>query len=390
MKWLILSIYLLFTGFILTGFYLYESPVPELVQYDLGYIIGLILLTILMMLVIPWMYIKQSTKHFIFSLTPLLFLAIIGYFLCHYRYYSTQEHLFDPFLQMPPTQHGEPPAKKENDFVIVCLGGSTTENKFGPPDKTYPAILEKNLQELHPELNIKVYNGGMGYYTTKHSLINYTTRYTKYDPDLVVVMHAVNDIIRCFSPESFAVGEYRKDYGHYYGPSILGATPQTFESHVFSWMRARWYTSLSSSNVSTAESDLPMSSYISLPEYKYYYSTLLDYLQKDSVKTIVLEQSDLYQENMGQGEMDALGFGKYYCYDDGKYPSVKSLSAAMDMYNNSMKAITETMGIPFVETQSVLPKTLDYYLDDVHYTVKGTTALAKKVTEGIEANGLVE
>ena len=35
---------------------------------------------------------------------------------------------------------------------------------------------------------------GMDWYTTKHSLINYVTYYRDWQPDVVVVMHAINDL----------------------------------------------------------------------------------------------------------------------------------------------------------------------------------------------------
>lgn len=82
----------------------------------------------------------------------------------------------------------------------------------------------------------------------KHSLISYVTYYTHWRPDVVIVMHGINDLTRSFSPPYFAVGPYNEQWTHFCGPAIYGARPPTFEQHLlhtlFMPMIDGWYYQL--------------------------------------------------------------------------------------------------------------------------------------------------
>ena len=52
----------------------------------------------------------------------------------------------------------------------------------------------------------------MDWYTTKHSLINYVTNLRDAELDLIVVMHAVNDLYRSFFPPDFTIGYAMCDF----------------------------------------------------------------------------------------------------------------------------------------------------------------------------------
>ena len=95
---------------------------------------------------------------------------------------------------------------------IACLGGSTTEggNPEGPEGR-YPVQLEMQLQE-RTGAQFEVMNFGMSGWTTAESLILWFLTVQDYDPDLVIVHHAVNDV----GPRNR--DDYRPDYTHYRRP----------------------------------------------------------------------------------------------------------------------------------------------------------------------------
>ena len=59
-----------------------------------------------------------------------------------------------------------------------------------------------------------------------HLLIDYQLRVRQFEPDLIVVFEAINDLYRSFSPPWWAVGEFRPDYSHYLGPYIRFPGPR--------------------------------------------------------------------------------------------------------------------------------------------------------------------
>src|SRR5262249_26456416 len=142
---------------------------------------------------------RYGAKHLIFSLVPAAIFVVITYVVGAYYYYYSAEHLFDPFLQEPPPKFDA--SLKPNTpgtFRILTLGGSTTAEFSIPAEARYPRLVEGLVQKKHPDLKIEVFNGGQEWYTTKHALINYTTNLKDWQPDLAIVMHAINDVYRSF------------------------------------------------------------------------------------------------------------------------------------------------------------------------------------------------
>ena len=80
-----------------------------------------------------------------------------------------------------------------DEFRIITLGGSTTEDVWTEDGLHWPLWLERALKT--PDLNARVYNTGMSAYTTAHSLVRLEFDVLDYQPDLVIVMHNVNDLV---------------------------------------------------------------------------------------------------------------------------------------------------------------------------------------------------
>jgi lysophospholipase L1-like esterase len=98
--------------------------------------------------------------------------------------------------------------KAEGVFRLLCLGGSTTFTQNVPEDATYPAQLEAMLRAANPGRAIEVLNLGVKGYTSKESLFNLALKGLDYEPDAIVVYHAVNDFYTRYFPG------YRADYSH--------------------------------------------------------------------------------------------------------------------------------------------------------------------------------
>lgn len=82
---------------------------------------------------------------------------------------------------------------KNHDIRIMCIGGSTTENKRNILNLRYSDVLNDTLNTLYPNKNISVINVGISAYSSAHSLINFSLRLIEFKPDIIIVMHNVND-----------------------------------------------------------------------------------------------------------------------------------------------------------------------------------------------------
>jgi lysophospholipase L1-like esterase len=87
--------------------------------------------------------------------------------------------------------------KPPGTFRIVTTGGSSVYGQSESKDEAvWSARLEEHLRAALPGRDIEVINGGCSGWSTFEMLINLELRMIDFDPDLVVVYEAINDV-RC-------------------------------------------------------------------------------------------------------------------------------------------------------------------------------------------------
>ena len=93
----------------------------------------------------------------------------------------------------PETTWQKPPGT----YRIVCIGGSSVYGHTESSDEaTWPARLQEHLNAASPRAKVEVINGGCSGYSTFEMLINLELRLLEFEPDLVIVYEAINDV-RC-------------------------------------------------------------------------------------------------------------------------------------------------------------------------------------------------
>jgi lysophospholipase L1-like esterase len=326
-----------------------------------------------------------------FSLVPLLLLGSCGYLAAAARYYHGQVRPFDPFLQNPPHPLPAPAADgKAPAFRILAMGGSTTDNGEMAPGTRYPERLEQLLNAEHPGLATQVANAGRDWWTSRHSLIHYGSYAREWKPHVVVVMHAINDVVRSFSPEAFAMGEYDELYSHFYGPAITGARPPSFPDLLLQTFftipfDADWYPA--SRHV---EVDYPIERYVSLPRFQKNLESLVHSVRADGAAIVLMTEPTLIKAVMSEEERAVLRFGRLFCATHvsrwrTEYASPRSLGAAMTAYNDTVRRVAREQDVTLIDLAAQLPQTLEIFHDDVHYTEKGTREVARHVADGLAA-----
>jgi len=148
--------------------------------------------------------------------------------------YSERRFMLSPFLAFGPRVNWQIPGKPSLDtayfnaqgfrtketvgpkdpdeFRIITLGGSTTEDVWTEDGLHWPLWLERQLQPAIA--GARVYNTGMSAYTSAHSLIRLEFDVLDYRPDLVVVMHNINDL----AVNYYAAVQGQPVDGHYRAP----------------------------------------------------------------------------------------------------------------------------------------------------------------------------
>jgi len=376
-----LIIYYVITLFFLFGFYTHTSYLPDVLFYSKKYFIFLVVMSIFFIAIIPYLlhrFLKKySFRELSFATLPSFVLVGLIYAGANLYYYNNQLHLFDPFLQVPPSTYYYETAKDTNTVRVLCLGGSTTRFVLADSLDRYPTILQQVLDKRNDGKKYEVLNAGMDWYTSKHSLINYAAYCRNFKPDKVIVMHAINDIYRSFSPPGFSIGAYESDYSHFYGPSIYGARPESFSQFLYKNFRKVWF----SRNIYPR--DFKMKEFISKPDFENYLSQLMELIQQDGAEPYLVSQGHMYRNDLSRLEESKIWMSRAFCEKNNEFPNIQSLANAMNTYNESTKKIAKKYNVTFIDAEPILEKNLDHFVDDVHYTTEGSTVLAKFISEHI-------
>jgi lysophospholipase L1-like esterase len=363
------------------GFFFYESTDPLVFGYSLSYLIFVSVLgSFLTVPLFVWLSLKLlGAKRTIFLGIALLMLALPSYCLVAIVYYNNQERDFDPFLQIDnPRFTGIAKHRSEDDtsLRILVLGGSTSMG--------YPVFMGDQLRERSEgRFNVEILNGSMRWYTTRHSLINYVSYCADWSPDVVVVMHGINDLVRSFDTPSMCIGSYDELYTHWYGPMVTAARPPSIEHRLLSPLCRNWYRS---HRVKSA--DCSMEKFRSLPSFRRNLEKLAQIATKDGAVVLVVSQPTVFKPSMSREEIRLLGFGEGFCleresYFKQSYPNHESLYRAMIEYNNASRDVAANEKLEFVDAAPVVPRTKKHFVDDCHCSEAGLRLLANSVTDAI-------
>jgi hypothetical protein len=109
------------------------------------------------------------------------------------------------------------------------------------------------------------------------------------------------------------------------------------------------------------------------------------------VAVILGNQAYLYKNNLSEKEQRVLLFPSVNCTrSDGAYPSLGSVIQGMQTFNTAMEQKAKENDVDFVNLENILPKSLEYFTDDVHYTEKGNSIVAKTLFNSIVQGGYIQ
>ncbi len=298
-------------------------------------------------------------------------------------------------------------AKTAGTYRIFVLGGSSVLCDKVPFEKSHARILERMLhQHYQNQMKIEVLNAGDHWHTTEHSIIKYLFKIKDFQPDLVILWHGINDLYRSFSSKRLAFKKFQSDYSHFLGP-VSDIVSKHFEENkrlwptitvhsrthyrIFTLFESKLYTDLRKHLQSNKFKTIDISEFPSLKSFQRNLNSFIQITHNDRVKLILATQPFLYHEGLSEAEKSSIWFPKWFCVNENnEYPDFKSMELGMNLFNSETKKIAEIYNIPLVDLEARVPKNLDYFLDDCHYTEKGNQLIAETIFEFIKNNKLIE
>ncbi len=289
--------------------------------------------------------------------------------------------------------------KPEGEYRVFLLGGSTLFAAALPLEETPGELLETQLRAAVPGRAFEVQNAAAEWHCSEHSLIKFLTWIRSFDPDLVVVYHAINDLYRSFTPEAFAVGPYRDDYGHFHGAVASLVRPKETKWMLVRMQAGYWFSDFRYDRVRVAgptgdgvkgvtQMFFPKSEEVEIPDwpslgaFERNLTDLVSAIRRAGVDVVVGSQPSLYREDLTREEREVVWFAKAH-QENGRRASIASMADGMRRFNEVSRAVAERAGVPFVDLDAAVPKTTEYLYDDVHYTAKGAARVAESLTRAV-------
>jgi lysophospholipase L1-like esterase len=316
---------------------------------------------------------RMSSAQALLMAAPIVLLLLVAYPAGSYLYahknnVEERTKQYHPYLQLNPPLPKQSPTSTPGVHVF-CLGGSTTEyaDKKGGG---WVGRTEKLLCERTGRQDIIVHNLGRQWYTSLHTLINYETNLRHHKPHLVIVMHAINDLLQNADHSYLSHGAFREDYGHFYGPVTRLILNKGFLADVFGSMRL-WYA--------PPRETIETGNFPGLVPFRRNLSTLLDLAQKDGMAVALMTQPTLLKDSMSAEEQKVLHMVAVETYGPAKKWSYGTAARGMKAYNDCTRNLAKARGAALLDLAQAVPQTLEYFWDDVHYSEKTYTVIAEFV-----------
>ncbi len=287
---------------------------------------------------------------------------------------------------MPTKVHNHP------DLSLVFLGGSTTECMMVEEGFRFPYLAGHLLEEkLH--LKVNSYNGGKAGNDSLHSINALLNKVLPLKPDIVVMMHNVNDLtVLLYDKTYWSKNAYRAPMISK-PPTFRTATKDLEESfHIIRDMTIP--------NLSRALKQLPQLvglgykedefAYIRgkqikidrpflVREFKMNLQTFIDICQVRHIEPVLLtmanrlkEHPDKFINNFHMVRVYALGID----YQDYK--------ETFELFNQTIRDVGAANGVLVIDLAEQIPKEKTYMYDVVHFNDTGSQLAAGVISRGLE------
>jgi len=363
---IVIILFLIVSGYLYIGFYypddIFIKANPIFYYISIFIRISFPILILLIILLYRAVYLGRiKLSSIVLLLFALLFVILLVYPFGEYFYkkrYRMNLDKYHTFLQLNPPL---PSDVDTNYFNIFCLGGSTTEFRDSR-GRDWPGLTQKLIREKYNIDSIRFYNLGKQWYTTQHTLINYIQNLRKFKPDVIIVMHNINDLLINADFSRFSNGNFREDYGHFLGPEALMIKYGSLAEFIFNNLKLLWYR--------PEPVDIKTDKFPGLVSFRNNLKTLTELARNSDTKIIFMTQPNIYKQKMTSEELQSLNMLNREAIGDGIRWTYETALSGIKKYNDTIRELSNELNVPLVDLEKVVPKSLDYFYDDVHYTDK--------------------
>ena len=92
---------------------------------------------------------------------------------------------------------------------------------------------------------------------------------------------------------------------------------------------------------------------------------------------------------MPEPERRSLYFAPIFCAENGRYPSMNAMICGMTLFNETARSVADAEHVPFIDFAGTVPRTAQFFSDDVHLRPAGNRLVAERAVDLIEQMHLI-
>ena len=271
---------------------------------------------------------------------------------------------------------------KEPELNIIFLGGSTTECIYVEESKRFPSLVGEQLTK---DFNVKSnsFNGGRSGNASVHSINNMWNVAMKKNPDYVVWMHNINDLVTLIHTNSYWSDNSSRnliaDYGGYdVFKHIKNKTfPRLYDLISPGIKRVKRAISTNQPDEFAGVRNVQFKGNFDdmKRQFESNLKIFISMAKQHGVTPIIMTQPNRFVANpndMVLADLTKIS-SKGISYEQWKY--------YYSEFNQSIRDVSEKAQVLLIDLDSHVPKNNSYMYDAVHLTDKGSELVADIVTK---------
>ena len=273
--------------------------------------------------------------------------------------------------------------KPPDEFRVFLIGGSTTECLILDDDDSLDAVIQRAVQERTPgATQVRVYNAGVSGDRSDDHVAILTQRIVHLEPDVIVVFAGINDLLAAIRGH---------DYLHLPIPArppwmLLAAQSQLGRLGYYSVRLSRplletpqgsplmtgYAVGVARQKAALAAEGPPV---FDTRPYANNLRTLAGVADGQGVALIFITQQTTWASKV---DPTAREWHWLLRVDDVRY-SEDAMHAALERMNAVMREVADAMDVPLYDLARRMPKSTDFFYDDVHFNTSGARVAGTEV-----------
>jgi len=292
--------------------------------------------------------------------------------------------------------------KPDQEVRIFLVGGSTTECMNLDDSQALNQVLQDELTRSIPHgTSVKVYNAGKAGDRSYDHVAMIVHRIVHLQPDLIVVFAGFNDLNASIKNADYlhyrANGyevklalpmlvkllgtEFELGKRLYY---LLGSLTGKTDKQIFEeipvktnyWEKVKVRMSVPISNT------IPRTDLVA---YRNNLTTIAGVARVHGVRLVFMTQPSSWNSSIDP----SIKNWHWMLHRAGTTYSETAMETALTSFNKVMGEVAAEQGIPLVDLVNSIPKSTEFFIDDVHFNVKGAHAVGTQVASFILSKGLI-